>query len=168
MASFFEFILNGRSLRVENFSPNTTLLEYLRATGCTGTKEGCAEGDCGACSVAIIEKDGGGKNCFRAVNSCLMPLALVAGHTVITVEGVANGNLHAVQKTMVLNHGSQCGYCTPGIVMSLFEGFYRDDLKEDWQLDDQLCGNLCRCKCRRRWNLYACYGYRRCRRGLHQ
>ena len=84
MASFFEFILNGRSLRVENFSPNTTLLEYLRATGCTGTKEGCAEGDCGACSVAIIEKDAGGKNCFRAVNSCLMPLALVAGRTVIT------------------------------------------------------------------------------------
>ncbi|MEO7299034.1 MAG: xanthine dehydrogenase small subunit, partial [Verrucomicrobiota bacterium] len=145
MASFLEFILNGRPVRVENISPNTTLLEFLRGTGSTGTKEGCAEGDCGACSVAMMEKNSSGKNCFRAVNSCLMPLALVAGRNIVTVEGVANGELHAVQNAMVQNHGSQCGYCTPGIVMSLFEGFYRDDLKEEWQLDDQLCGNLCRC-----------------------
>ena len=145
MVRFFEFILNGRAVCVENFSPNTTLLEYLRGIGCTGTKEGCAEGDCGACSVAMMEQNSSGKNCFRAVNSCLMPLALVAGRNIVTVEGVANGGLHEVQKAMVRNHGSQCGYCTPGVVMSLFEGFYRDDLKEDWQLDDQLCGNLCRC-----------------------
>ncbi len=145
MASFLEFNLNGQPVRVENSSPNTTLLEYLRGTGCTGTKEGCAEGDCGACSVAIVEQNSSGKNCFRAINSCLIPLPLVAGRNVVTVEGVANGELHAVQKSMVQNHGSQCGYCTPGIVMSLFEGFYRDDLKQDWQLNDQLCGNLCRC-----------------------
>ncbi len=145
MASVLEFILNGRPVRAEDVSPNTTLLEYLRNTGGTGTKEGCAEGDCGACSVAMLDQNSNGKNCFRAVNSCLMPLALVAGRNIVTVEGVANGELHAVQKAMVQNHGSQCGYCTPGIVMSLFEGFYRDDLKSDWQLDDQLCGNLCRC-----------------------
>jgi len=145
MNHVLEFVLNGRPVRVENHSPNTTLLEYLRATGRTGTKEGCAEGDCGACSVAMVEKDSKGKNRFRAINSCLVPLPLMAGRTILTVEGVANGDLHVVQEAMVRNHGSQCGYCTPGIVMSLFEGFYRDDLKENWQLDDQLCGNLCRC-----------------------
>ncbi|MEO6035375.1 MAG: xanthine dehydrogenase small subunit [Verrucomicrobiota bacterium] len=145
MNQFLEFVLNGRPVRVENRSPNTTVLEYLRGIGCTGTKEGCAEGDCGACSIVIVEQRADGKNIFRAVNSCLMPLPLIAGRTVITVEGVANGELHAVQRAMVQNNGSQCGYCTPGIVMSMLEGFYRDDLKEPWQIDDQLCGNLCRC-----------------------
>src|SRR5581483_10694233 len=146
MASAFEFTLNGRVVRVENQSPNTTLLEYLRGIGQTGSKEGCAEGDCGACSVAMVDRDAQGKLCYRAINSCLVPLPLLAGREVVTVEGVAaDGRLHPVQQAMVDCHGSQCGYCTPGFVMSLFEGYYRDDLKADWQLDDQLCGNLCRC-----------------------
>jgi xanthine dehydrogenase molybdopterin binding subunit/xanthine dehydrogenase small subunit len=146
MAEAFEFRLNGRSVRVERCSPNTTLLEYLRDSGLTGSKEGCAEGDCGACSVAIIDRDSHGKPCYRAINSCLVPIACMAGREVVTVEGIANrGRLHSVQQKMVECHGSQCGYCTPGIIVSLLEGFYRDDLKEDWQLDDQLCGNLCRC-----------------------
>ena len=69
----------------------------------------------------------------------------MAGRDIVTVEGVANGKLHPVQQAMVDNHGSQCGYCTPGFVMSLFEGYYRKDLKTAGQLDEQLCGNLCRC-----------------------
>ncbi|MDB6122566.1 MAG: Xanthine dehydrogenase, molybdenum binding subunit protein [Pedosphaera sp.] len=146
MASALEFILNGRAVRVENYSPNTTLLEYLRGIGQTGSKEGCAEGDCGACSVAIIDRDAQGKTCYRAINSCLVPLPLMAGREVVTVEGVAcEQKLHPVQQKMVECQGSQCGYCTPGFVVSLFEGYYRNDLQEEWQLDDQLCGNLCRC-----------------------
>jgi xanthine dehydrogenase molybdopterin binding subunit/xanthine dehydrogenase small subunit len=146
MASTFEFTLNGRAVRVENYSPNTTLLEYLRGTGCTGSKEGCAEGDCGACSVAIIDRDAEGRTCYRAINSCLVPLPLMAGREVVTVEGVAKGNKpHPVQEKMVACQGSQCGYCTPGFILSLFEGYYRNDLREEWQLNDQLCGNLCRC-----------------------
>ena len=146
MASAFEFILNGQPIRVENCSPNTTLLEYLRGEGRTGSKEGCAEGDCGACSVAIIDRDTQGRACYRAINSCLVPLPLMAGREVVTVEGVAGRKqLHPVQQKMVECHGSQCGYCTPGFILSLFEGYYREDLKSAWQLDDQLCGNLCRC-----------------------
>src|SRR5207237_10436743 len=72
-------------------------------------------------------------------------LPLMAGRDIVTVEGVACGRLHPVQQAMVDNHGSQCGYCTPGFIMSMFEGYYRDDLKTSAQLDEQLCGNLCRC-----------------------
>jgi xanthine dehydrogenase molybdopterin binding subunit/xanthine dehydrogenase small subunit len=140
-----EFRLNGREIRVDSVSPNTTLLEWLRKNGLTGSKEGCAEGDCGACSVAIIDRDRKGKPCYRSINSCLVPLPLMAGRDVVTVEGVAGDRLHPVQQAMVENHGSQCGYCTPGFIMSLFEGFYRKDLKTNAQLDEQLCGNLCRC-----------------------
>ncbi len=147
MHGALELVLNGRAIRVENCSPNTTLLEYLRGIGCTGSKEGCAEGDCGACSVAILDRDAQGKACYRAINSCLVPLSLLAGREVVTVEGVAaaDGELHPVQRAMVECHGSQCGYCTPGFIMSLFEGYYRGDVREAWQVDDQLCGNLCRC-----------------------
>ena len=147
MHGVLEFTLNGRAVRVQGCSPNTTLLEYLRGEGCTGSKEGCAEGDCGACSVAIRDRDAHGKVCYRAINSCLVPLPLLAGREVMTVEGVAarDGQLHPVQRAMIECQGSQCGYCTPGFIMSLFEGYYRDDLKVARQLDEQLCGNLCRC-----------------------
>ena len=150
-----EFILNGRPVRVAGVSPNTTLLEFLRARGLTGAKEGCAEGDCGACSVALLERGADGQPAYRAVNSCLLPVCLVAGREIVTVEGVAkaesrkqkaeSGHLHPVQQKMVEHHGSQCGYCTPGFICSLFEGFYRDDLKTGDDLDEQLAGNLCRC-----------------------
>jgi len=146
MRNAIEFILNGRSVRVEGVSPNTTLLEYLRAAGLTGAKEGCAEGDCGACSVVILDRDSQGRPCYRAINSCLVPLCLMAGREIVSVEGVAGPDkLHPDQEKMVEGHGSQCGYCTPGFVMSLFEGYYRGDIRQADQLDDQLCGNLCRC-----------------------
>ena len=167
MAGAIQLILNGRSVRVQNRSPNTTLLDYLRGTGLTGAKEGCAEGDCGACAVVIVDRDAQGRPCYRAINSCLVPLCLMAGREIISVEGVANSelstlrskataedgripnselpNLHPVQRTMVECHGSQCGYCTPGFIMTLFEGYYRGDIHRHDELDDQLCGNLCRC-----------------------
>jgi xanthine dehydrogenase molybdopterin binding subunit/xanthine dehydrogenase small subunit len=145
MSSAIEFRLNGKNVRVDSVSPNVTLLEWLRASGLTGSKEGCAEGDCGACSVAIIDRDARGKRCYRSINSCLVPLPLMAGREIISVEGVACPKMHPVQKAMVENFGSQCGYCTPGFIMSLFEGYYRKDLKTAAQLDEQLCGNLCRC-----------------------
>src|SRR5258706_12252835 len=146
MAGAFEFILNGKPVCVEAVSPNTTLLEFLRGSGLTGTKEGCAEGDCGACSVAIIECDANGKAAYRAVNSCLMPVCLLAGREVVSVEGVGcSKQMHPVQRTMAEGYGAQCGYCTPGFICSLFEGYYRDDIHTHDDLDDQLSGNLCRC-----------------------
>jgi xanthine dehydrogenase molybdopterin binding subunit/xanthine dehydrogenase small subunit len=154
MAAAIQFILNGRTVSIGKCSPNTTLLEFLRGASLTGAKEGCAEGDCGACSVALVDRDAQGRPCYRAINSCLVPVCLMAGREIVSVEGIANSelrtsnselqNLHPVQRKMVECHGSQCGYCTPGVIMSLFEGYYRDIHKHD-ELDDQLSGNLCRC-----------------------
>ncbi len=155
-ATSFGFTLNGKPIVVEDLSPNVTLLDWLRASGRPGTKQGCAEGDCGACTVAFLERDAAGTPTYRSVNSCLVLMPMVAGREIITVEGLANpkeqgagtkeqAGLHPVQQCLVNCHGSQCGYCTPGFVMSAFEGFYRDDLQERWQIDDQLAGNLCRC-----------------------
>ena len=161
MGTAFEFVLNGRPVSVSDVSPNTTLLEFLRARGLTGTKEGCAEGDCGACSVAIVETGADGKLTYRAVNSCLMPICLLANREVISVEGIGGCSsplgapkrseggstlsLHPVQRAMAEGFGSQCGYCTPGFICSLFEGYYRKDLRTNDDLDEQLSGNLCRC-----------------------
>jgi len=146
IAHAFEFTLNGRAVRIQGISPNTTLLEYLRGTEQTGTKEGCAEGDCGACSVAIVETGPDGRAVYRAVNSCLLPVCLLAGREVVTVEGVGcSKRLHPVQASMMSHYGSQCGYCTPGFICSLFEGYYRNDLHTGNDLDEQLAGNLCRC-----------------------
>jgi xanthine dehydrogenase molybdopterin binding subunit/xanthine dehydrogenase small subunit len=145
MSNSIEFRLNGREMRVEAISPNETLLNWLRRNGLTGSKEGCAEGDCGTCSVAIVDRDRRGRRCYRAINSCLVPLPLMAGRDMITVEGVACAGMHPVQRAMVKKFGSQCGYCTPGFIMSLFEGYYRENLKTGAELDEQLCGNLCRC-----------------------
>lgn len=142
------FHLNDTPIVEAHASPTTTLLEYLREhRRLTGTKEGCAEGDCGACSVAILDPDGPDGAAYRAVNACLVLLPMVQGRRVYTVEGLREktGAYHPVQEAVVREMGSQCGYCTPGVVMAMFEACYRDDLREGWQLDDQMCGNLCRC-----------------------
>ncbi len=133
------FTLNGE-VETPRTAPTVTLLEYLRFTGRVGTKEGCGDGDCGACTVALVGADAEGKAQYQAVNSCLLPLGSVAGRVVVTVEGVAGETLHPVQQALVDTGGSQCGYCTPGFVMSLFAGYY------DGQLGDTTVeGNLCRC-----------------------
>ncbi len=131
-------------------SPTTTLLHWLRATGRTGSKCGCDEGDCGACTVAIVDRDAAGKPTYRAINSCIALMPMFAGREVVTVEGLARCGpdkcqLHPVQAAMVEHYGSQCGYCTPGFVVSMFEAYYRDGCQQPEQVSDQLCGNLCRC-----------------------
>ncbi len=143
----FEFTLNGRKIEVSNTSTTTTLLEYLRSSGLTGSKQGCAEGDCGACTVAIVERDSAGKATYRAVNSCIALVPMFAGREVVSVEGLSKIGepLHPAQAAMVDHYGSQCGYCTPGFVMSLFEGYYRPGCSGPREISDQLCGNLCRC-----------------------
>jgi xanthine dehydrogenase small subunit len=148
MPQAVRFSLNDQPIVDVEASPTTTLLDYLREhRRLTGTKEGCAEGDCGACSVAILDPDGPEGPTFRAVNACLVLLPMVQGRRVYTVEGLRErtGEYHPVQEAVVRELGSQCGYCTPGVVMALFEACYREDLREPWQLDDQMCGNLCRC-----------------------
>jgi xanthine dehydrogenase small subunit len=145
------FNLNGNWVEERHVSPTLTLLRYLRdRRGLTGTKEGCAEGDCGACTVAVAENGPDGKPAWRAVNSCLLLLPMLQGKHVVTVEALKaseqdDEGYHPAQVAMARALGSQCGYCTPGIVMSLFEATYRADLDAPWKLDDQLCGNLCRC-----------------------
>ena len=159
----FEFLLNGERVRVAGVAATTTLLDWLRATGRTGSKQGCAEGDCGACSVALVERDASGEATYRAINSCIALLPMLAGREVVTVEGLAgrgdgagkagscasqggcHEKLHPVQGAMVEHFGSQCGYCTPGFVMAMFEGYYRDGVKSAADINDQLAGNLCRC-----------------------
>jgi xanthine dehydrogenase small subunit len=141
--ALIELTIDGRAERVRDAPTHRTLLEHLRATGRVGSKEGCAEGDCGACTVALLAPRADGSAGYRAVNSCLLPLAAAAGAEVVTVEGVAEGDdLHPVQAAMAQGGGSQCGYCTPGFVMSLFAAYYDPERPLG---DAAVEGNLCRC-----------------------
>ena len=147
------FLLNGERVEIDEVDPNTTLLQFLRDNGWTGTKEGCAEGECGACAVAIREPDGD-ESRLVAINACLILLASVADREVWTVEGVAADELHPVQQLMAEGGGSQCGYCTPGFIMSLYAEFYRKGRTSSDE--ESIAGNLCRCT-----------GYRPIRDALH-
>ncbi len=148
------FYLNDERVDMSHIDPTTTLLRYLRdEEGLRGTKEGCAEGDCGACTVVVLDpaRPTNAGASYRAVNSCLLLLPMLHGKRVYTVESLARAGAagacepHMAQRALMERLGSQCGYCTPGVVMSLVEATYRPDLDEPWQVDDQLCGNLCRC-----------------------
>jgi len=132
------FLLNGETRRVTVENPVSSVLDWLRAEGLTGTKEGCNEGDCGACTVMVSDAQG-----TRAVNACLMMLPQLHGKALRTVEGIAgpNGALHPVQQAMIDHHGSQCGFCTPGFIVSLAAA--HTNRRADF--DDLLAGNLCRC-----------------------
>jgi xanthine dehydrogenase small subunit len=126
-----------------------TVLEYLRDVAHrTGTKEGCAEGDCGACTVALGElSEDGDRVEFRAINSCIRPLPSIDGRELVTVESLSASGapLHPVQQAMVDQHASQCGFCTPGFVMSLFTLYLRTSEPTREQVLETLSGNLCRC-----------------------
>src|SRR5687768_12273672 len=113
MLTTVEFELNGQAVIVNDVDPHCTLLEWLRASGRTGAKEGCAEGECGACAVAIMSRDASGAPHFVAVNSCLVPLVDAHGRSLVSVEGLAAAGqpLHPVQSALVQSGGSQCGYC---------------------------------------------------------
>lgn len=160
MNSTISFILDGKITQV-NFNsenglmPTTTVLSYLRKfPNHKGVKEGCAEGDCGACTVVLGEparhRSGGVENdriSYKAVDSCLIFLPMLHGKQLITVENLksADGILHPVQQSMVEEYGSQCGFCTPGIVMAMFELYKEHPNPSRSQIDDAITGNLCRC-----------------------
>jgi xanthine dehydrogenase small subunit len=145
--NFLQFQCRGRTIRVGAFSPRATLLDWLRLQErSTGTKEGCAEGDCGACAVVVVrERDG--RLVYEPLNSCITLLGQLDGAELITVEDLADdGVLHPVQEAMARDHGSQCGFCTPGIVMSLFAHYHEcGGATSRGKINDALAGNLCRC-----------------------
>ncbi|MBA8794802.1 xanthine dehydrogenase small subunit [Friedmanniella endophytica] len=152
--------VNGRPLGLGPVGGHVTLLDWLRSRGLTGTKEGCAEGECGACSVLVARPDGDDRTRWTAINSCLVPAAGCAGQEVITAEGLGTVDaLHPVQREMAVRGGSQCGYCTPGFVCSMAAEYYRPERAADQHATaghdhehgpngfdlHALSGNLCRC-----------------------
>ncbi|MDV6225513.1 xanthine dehydrogenase small subunit [Nitratireductor aquimarinus] len=141
------FLLNGAPVALGNVRPDETLLDYLRLRQrLTGTKEGCAEGDCGACTVLVGRLRNGALS-YESVNACIRFLGSLDACHVVTVEHLkrADGSLHPVQQAMVDYHGSQCGFCTPGFVMSLYAHWMREAQPSDRAIEKALQGNLCRC-----------------------
>lgn len=141
------FVLDGEVMAVDHVDPTRTVLQFLREDlRRTGTKEGCAEGDCGACTIVVAELAGEGVR-FRAINSCIQFVPTLDGKELLTVESLkgASGALHPVQQAMVDGHGSQCGFCTPGFVMSLFALYKSAQRPSRQDINDALAGNLCRC-----------------------
>lgn len=143
------FVLDGQIVEARGERRTTTVLDYLREQlHRTGTKEGCAEGDCGACVVMVGELDAAGTAIdYVPVNSCIQLLPSLDGKSVKTVESLkrADGSLHPIQQELIACHGSQCGFCTPGIVMSLVNLVQTNAAPDRQQITDSLSGNLCRC-----------------------
>jgi xanthine dehydrogenase small subunit len=150
--------VNGQSRPLGSVAAHATTLDWLRDNGLTGSKEGCAEGECGACAILVAQPDATGGTAWTAVNSCLVPVAALDGQEVITSEGLGSPvDLHPVQDAMARGGGSQCGYCTPGFVCSMAAEFYRRDRGTAPAEDPDhehgpngfdlhaLSGNLCRC-----------------------
>jgi xanthine dehydrogenase small subunit len=147
MRDHIAFVVNGELHTLRAVPPSTTLLSYLRRTKrLTGTKEGCAEGDCGACTVVVGELREGAVH-HRAVNACILLLPMLEGRSVVTVEHLQgeDGSPHPVQQALADGHGSQCGFCTPGFVMSLYAAYLGEPKPDAGRIDDILAGNLCRC-----------------------
>ena len=147
-----QLLINDQTLEASDVTPTETVLSFLRRSGLTGTKEGCASGDCGACTV-MIGRPKGGKTEYHTINACIAPIAQYAGDHIVTVEGLADkdGTLHPAQQAMVDCHGSQCGFCTPGFVMSLaaltesLDGEALEPAEKLRQVREAISGNLCRC-----------------------
>jgi xanthine dehydrogenase small subunit len=152
--------INGRSRSITGVPLHTTALDFLRGCGLIGCKEGCAEGECGACSVLVARPGLGTPTEWVAINACLVPVAALDGQELITAEGLGQpGDLHPVQQEMAVRGGSQCGYCTPGFICSMAAEYYRPDRRPDDGSDagpgdghgpngfdlHALSGNLCRC-----------------------
>jgi xanthine dehydrogenase small subunit len=147
MRDTIRFLKAGEVVELENVGPTETLLDYLRLRRRqTGTKEGCGEGDCGACTVALGRLIDG-RLVYQPVNSCIQLLGMIDGAELVTVEDlVEDGRLHPVQSAMVELHGSQCGFCTPGFIMSLFTLYHAEGAQKSRKtVTDWLAGNLCRC-----------------------
>jgi xanthine dehydrogenase small subunit len=140
------FRFRSGDVELRQFSPRATVLDWLREEmGAKGTKEGCAEGDCGACTV-VLARLKGGRLTYEPFNACILLLGQLDGAELITIEDLASdGELHPLQQAMVDTHASQCGFCTPGIVMSLFAAYHSGQPMTYTGLCDQLAGNLCRC-----------------------
>ncbi len=140
------FRFRGQTRRLKNFAPSATLLDWLREDeSAKGTKEGCAEGDCGACTVVLV-RERGGRLDYAPVNACILLLGQIDGAELLTIEDLAHGEaLHPVQQAMVDLHASQCGFCTPGIVMSLFALYHDGAPATRESVNEALAGNLCRC-----------------------
>ncbi|MEM0896675.1 MAG: molybdopterin cofactor-binding domain-containing protein, partial [Verrucomicrobiota bacterium] len=136
-------IINGERVGVGEVPLHRSILDLLRGSSRTGSKVGCNEGDCGACTLLVLEKNGPP----RAINGCLALVGSLVGREIVSVEGLENadGELHPVQQAMIDNNGSQCGYCTPGFVCSMAEATARGVQNDPAAVADQLCGNLCRC-----------------------
>jgi len=146
-SSAIKFVWNNKIFKIDNPDPNETLLNFIRLKiKKTGTKEGCAEGGCGACTVVLAELK---KNdlTYKAINACISFVTILQGKQLIIVEDLLNskGSLHPVQKAMVDYHGSQCGFCTPGFVMSLFAMQKNYSSYSEENIKDSISGNLCRC-----------------------
>ena len=140
-----QLVVNGRTRDLGEVGGHVTLLEWLRADGLTGCKEGCAEGECGACAVLVARPDGPDRARWVAINACLVPAAAFDQQEVVTAEGLGRtGQLHPVQREMAERGGSQCGYCTPGFICSMAAEYYRPDRRNGFDLH-ALSGNLCRC-----------------------
>lgn len=144
-----QFSINGVLIQEEKIDPNWTVLRYLRTNiAQLATKEGCAGGDCGACSVLVSQQNANGETSFQAINACITLLGSIDGKHLITVEGLREGaELHPVQQAMVDFHGSQCGFCTPGIIASLAALYHNKQGAEatEHEIHEALSGNLCRC-----------------------
>jgi xanthine dehydrogenase small subunit len=142
-----EFIYQNRIFKIKNPDTNETVLNFIRTKlKKTGTKEGCAEGGCGACTIVLGELKNNDID-YTAVNSCITFLPTLTGKQLILVEDLISkeGSLHPVQQAMVNHHGSQCGFCTPGFVMSLFSMFKKNSKFKNDEIKDSIAGNLCRC-----------------------
>ncbi|MGB0504712.1 MAG: xanthine dehydrogenase small subunit [Pikeienuella sp.] len=147
MDDALKIIVNGEVQIINDQPSHMTLLDWLRySKRLTGTKEGCAEGDCGACTVVVRELSDDGELRQKTVNACIQLLPMLHGKEVITVEGVGTDDgPHPVQKALAEGHGSQCGFCTPGFVMSLWDNYEAGAATDTKSVADQLAGNLCRC-----------------------